>query len=197
MLLGGGVAEGEAGDEGGDETVAPHQLGASVGEERQAEGREVLEGVAHPAVLGSPAHQLGSQPADKDAGERAEGDLEGSEAQPVGGTAFAGHRRGASREEDQHQRQGDAVVQAALDVECLADPHRHPGGAHHRLAAGGVGGGEDGGEQRRFPEGEGGEERGGGERSEEDGERHPHHQQAHRQVVLPLQELQVDAARRR
>ena len=60
-------------------------------------------------------------------------------------------RRAREGDGDEDDGQGDAVVEAALDVEALADPDRDERVAHHRLAERGVGGREDRPQENRLP----------------------------------------------
>ncbi|MFT7583465.1 MAG: hypothetical protein ACI9MR_005152 [Myxococcota bacterium] len=46
------------------------------------------------------------------------------------------------------ERDGDAIVESALDVECLANAHGNPGTGHDRLTQGGVGRRQNGRQQQ-------------------------------------------------
>ena len=54
------------------------------------------------------------------------------------------------RERDEEQGHADAVVEAALDIEALADPDGQASGGHDGLTEGGVSGREDDGEHERL-----------------------------------------------
>jgi hypothetical protein len=117
----------------------PSTIGAGERPQRQSDKRQVLERVAHPAALLAPLHQHAADIAHGDARERSEEHLLGGEDRPIGG-ALAAFGRPEAGEQDHHRRQGDAVVEPALDVQGLADAHRHAPVADHGLAEGGVGG---------------------------------------------------------
>ena len=63
--------------------------------------------------------------------------------------AFAGLLRHEHREEQRDERGGDAIVQAALHVECAPDPDRHGGVREDREPERGVGRGKDRTDERR------------------------------------------------
>jgi hypothetical protein len=83
-----------------------------------------------------------------------------------------------SRERDQHERRGDPVVEAALDVDQPAYPHRDGTVDHHARAQGGVGWRQSRSHQQRKP-GIGFPDHGKREQgSQADRQRQPDHQQA-------------------
>ena len=116
-----GVAEGQPGDERGDEAVAAHELGRREGQAGEAENGQPLEGCVHPTrartdrAMPRPPRYPTARPR-----QRAQRHLQDREREPVGEVgALAGRAREGDR--DENERQSDAVVEAALHVEALAD----------------------------------------------------------------------------
>ncbi len=70
------------------------------------------------------------------------------------------------REHDEQERHADAVVEAALDIETLADPCRQRRLRHDGLPERGIGGGKQHREDERLRNRERAEERRGEERTE-------------------------------
>jgi hypothetical protein len=95
-------------------------------------------------------------------------------------------------EEDDQQRDAHAVVQAALDVEALADARRQAPVADHRQPEGGVGRGQHGGQGRRRPQVQPGQQRQAGHGAGHDGEGQADAEQAGRDQRLAPQPAQVD-----
>jgi hypothetical protein len=95
-------------------------------------------------------------------------------------------------EEDDQQGHADPVIQAALDVEALADAGGEPPVADHRQPERGVGGGQDGGQSGRRPQVQLGEQGQPGQGAGHDGERQAQAQQPCRQRRLAPQRAQVD-----
>ena len=109
---------------------------------------------------------------------------------------IAGARRlPRQADEDDHERQGDAVVQAALDVQAIADRLRHPPVDDHGLGQGGVGRGQDRTDQGGLPDVEAGEHDRRQRPAEPDRERQPDGQQSRRERAFPYQPGGVDLER--
>ena len=113
----------------------------------------------------------------------AQGDLPQSELDPVtvglDGVAGTGQAR-----EEQHQGQGDAIVQSAFDVERLPDACRDHGARHDGLAEGGIRRRQDRRQQGSLTQVESDGERQTGKGGSHDDQGHAEDQHSHRQVVV-------------
>ena len=98
---------------------------------------------------------------------------------------------------DRREQQGDAdpVVEAALDVEALADALRHARLGDHGLPERRVGRRQHDREDHRLPNGQLAEDRGGGHGAQRDRERQADPEQPHRHVDRAAQRTEVDARR--
>src|SRR4029450_13482670 len=100
------------------------------------DGVDLLPGPLHPPPGRKPAQDPGAHDAGDDPADDAEADLLQDDPERFDVTdAFFGLGDG---EEDDQQGHTDAVVQAALDVETLADAGGQPPVANHRQPQRGV-----------------------------------------------------------
>ena len=185
------VAEGHARDEGGDEAIAADQFRAGEGDERHRQDRRTLVALGHPIGLDGAVDQSCRDRADDHPGERPEGDLHRPEEDPVAVAGLAmGQRRKAG--EQQHERQGDAVVQPAFDVERLANARRDEPAGHHGLAERRIRRRQDRRQQGGLPQAEAQRQAQPNGGAQGDGQGHADQQHPERQVVVPAHDTQVD-----
>ena len=154
-------AEGHTGDECGHEPVR-------AGEQRRRSRRRGpgparpsgrKAGLAPVVLAGLEQEQRANQPdPDADAGTTEEVAVPPWRPEEAPWHRFGGRRSG---EEQVDERRGDAVVQAALDVEHAAHPGGHPFVFHYGRPERGVGRGHDGADGGGHPEPGAGEQPGG------------------------------------
>ena len=130
--------------------------------------------------------------ADGDAADDGVADLFGDEGGPVAG-GFDVLVGGGEGNEDGDGGEHEAVVEAAFDVEGLADADGDARVGDDGLAEGGVSGREDGGDERSFPNAEAGEQEEARPGTGEDGEREADAEQAEGKLGLHAEAGEVDA----
>ena len=92
-----------------------------------------------------------------------------------------------ARQRDQHERRGDPVVEAALDVDQPPDPGRDRRVDHHARAQGGVGGRQRGADQQGEPDAHAAEQGQRQQRAQADRQRQPDPQQPRVQARIGSQ----------
>ena len=113
-------AEGDPGDERGDEAATAECGRQGVGEDRGRDRDDLLPARCGPAPGDGTPEDPGAEDTRDDSPNGAEADLlEEYAYRPRVRGVLLGHREG---EEDDEQRHAYAVVEAALDVETLPDP---------------------------------------------------------------------------
>ena len=112
-----------------------------------------------------------------------------------GGAAHLARIRLRDREHDVEQRDADAVVETAFDVQALPDPGREPRLRHYGLAECGIGRCEENRKYKRFGHRQRAEQRCRDDRTQQDREREPDSEQARRNRILLAQRPQVDTRR--
>ena len=189
------IAEGQPGDEGGDEAVAADQFGAGEGKGRHRQHGGAFEGHAHPLPAHRGVDQPAAEAADRDAGDGAEQDLQCARCQDVRRCLGVRRAAGGQGREQEHEGHGDAVIETAFHVERLTDAHGHVGVGDHGLAERRIGRREHRGEQRGVIEVEAKRQGERDRRACDHGQGHADEQHALRQTVIPQQRAQIDAGR--
>ena len=187
-------SEDGAADEGGDEPAAAHPHGQSVRERGPCDRDDLQPDRIDEAARDSqPDHDRRREPR-KHASDDSVADLLEHEV----------HRRAVSdralvrlgnRDRDQEQRDADAVVEPALDIEALADARRNPGVGNDRLPERSVRRGEHDRKQHGLDERELSEHGDTRESAGHDRQRQPDREQAKRHDVLAAQCCEVDPRR--
>jgi hypothetical protein len=108
--------------EGGDQPVAVQQVGGAEGEQPDAQRVKPL------VALGErPRRQAIESPPGGCRQHRADGEADhGLERERAGHLEGAALRIAGEGEEEQHERQGEAVVEPGLEIEGVADPRWDP-----------------------------------------------------------------------
>ena len=177
---------GEPADEAGDETAAADRLGRGKAGKRQGQHWQLPPGLVIPAVQVREPHRVDTQKRQRNAHQAADADLRAEMAQHQlrGADAMVG--LGGDGQQDQKNRDADAVVQAALGVQAFADGCRHRRVGGHGLTQGCIRGCKHGGQDGELDQAQAGQQQGTGHDARGYRQRQPNEQQLHRRGhVLP------------
>ena len=128
---------------------------------RASATREIqAEGLGRPLTLDGPVEAPGTEQPDDEPDDHADADLFERDGEELAERAAEFLPEGQFQE-DEEERDGDAVVQTALDVQRLADPDGDLQVVHDHRPQCGVRGREDGAEESGLHERQSGKEEGG------------------------------------
>lgn len=184
--------ERHAGDEGGDEAVPVREVGEPEGGEADPQRVEAL--VLSPDPASGPAAE---EPAPGQRERRADQGAGDGLARQAGGRRGQALPGGDEGEEEEHERERDAVVQPRLDVERVADEARHALRGDEARGHDRVRRREDGAQEEGLRPGQLGKEGLPCEGEQHQHDRHRHDERSSRRLPVPAQELVLDEEARR